>query len=81
MQIILHIRQNTCRILSKRSFMASNPATQCINKCYVVQENCDGGVPPNYQSQAINGIKDQLSDVWPSYKGTLAVSYSLVQLG
>ena len=67
---------NTCCIHSNRSVMASIPAIQCINKFCVVQENCDGGVPPNYQSQAINGIKDQLSDVWPSYKGTLAVSYS-----
>lgn len=53
------------------------------HKVYVVQENCDGGVPPNYQSQAINGIRNQLNDVWPSYKGTLAgtMFLSLVQLG
>ena len=55
--------------------LASISATQCINTFCVVQENCDGGVPPNYQSQAIDGIKDQLKDVWPSYKGTLLVLY------
>lgn len=61
--------------------IACIPAIQCINNFHFTQENCDGGVPPNYQSQAIDGIKDQLKDVWPSYKGTLLVPFCLIQSG